>query len=76
MKKFFFVFAASAIALGVSVFAANTPPVNEECPVCHKDGRLIFHSEVKGERIIFNTAGCKDKFDKAPGKFPVKKKKA
>ena len=74
MKNCFFVLAATAITLGATVFAANTPPVNEKCPVCGKDGRLIFHSEVKGERIIFDTAICKDKFDKSPGKYPVKKK--
>lgn len=61
--------------IGSNGFAANKPPVNEKCPVCGKDGRLIFHSVVKAERIIFATAECKDKFDKAPaGKYPVKKK--
>ncbi len=74
MKSFFFVLAAATITLGAGVFAANQPPVNEKCPVCGKDGRLIFHSEVKGERIIFDTAVCKDKFDKAPGKYTVAKK--
>ena len=74
MKSFFLVLAASAITIGATVFAANTPPINEKCPVCGKDGRLIFHSEVKGERIIFDTAACKDKFDKSPGKYTVKKK--
>ncbi len=74
MKNFFFVLAAAAVTLGATLFAANTPPVNEKCPVCGKDGRLIFHSEVKGERIIFDLAACKDKFDKAPGKYKVVKK--
>lgn len=74
MKIYFYALAAAAITLGATVFAANTPPVNEKCPVCGKDGRLIFHSEVKGERIIFDSAVCKDKFDKAPGKYMVKKK--
>ena len=75
MKQLLFILAASGLVLGTSIFAANTPPVNEECPVCHKDGRLIFHSEVRGERVIFATADCKKKFDSSPGKYPVKKKK-
>ena len=63
---------AVAFTLSATVFAG--PPVNEKCPVCGKDGRLIFHSEVKGDRIIFATAKCKDDFDKHPGKFKVTKK--
>ena len=74
MKNFLPVIAAGLALVGAAAFAANTPPVNEKCPVCGKDGRLIFHSEVKGERIIFDTAACKDKFDKSPGKYKVIKK--
>ncbi|MCE9520637.1 MAG: hypothetical protein K8R87_13935 [Verrucomicrobia bacterium] len=75
MKKFFSILAGTVIAFTATSFAANQPPVNEKCPVCGKDGRLIFHAVVKGERIIFATADCKDKFEKAPaGKYPVKKK--
>ena len=54
--------------------AAPEPPVNEKCPVCDKAGRLIFHSNYQGKRIIFASADCKDKFDKAPTKYPVKAK--
>lgn len=50
-------------------------PINAECPVCHKDVRLIFHSTTKdGKRVAFTTAECKGKFDKAPGKYQVKPK--
>lgn len=65
---------AFAFAFSVSSFAEKKEPVNDKCPVCGKDAKLIFHSEVKGERIIFATGSCKDKFDKAPGKFKVAKK--
>lgn len=54
---------------------AAEPPVNTECPVCHKDARLIFRSTTKeGKRVIFATAECKEKFDKTPGKYQVKPK--
>lgn len=58
--------------LSLSGMAAE-PPVNSECPVCHKDARLIFRSTTKdGKRVIFATAECKDKFDKTPAKYTVK----
>lgn len=50
-------------------------PVNDKCPVCGKNGRLIFHSNHNGQRIIFDTSDCKDKFDKTPGSFKVVPKK-
>lgn len=54
---------------------AAEPPVNTECPVCHKDARLIFRSNTKeGKRVIFATAECKASFDKNPGKYQVKPK--
>lgn len=54
---------------------AAEPPMNTECPVCHKDARLIFRSTTKeGKRIVFATAECKEKFDKTPGKYQVKPK--
>lgn len=54
---------------------AADAPVNTECPVCHKDARLIFRSTTKdGKRVIFATAECKEKFDKTPGKYQVKPK--
>lgn len=60
--------------LTLNIIAAE-PPVNSECPVCHKDARLIFRSNTKdGKRVIFATAECKDKFDKTPGKYQVKPK--
>ncbi len=54
---------------------AAEAPINSECPVCHKDARLIFRSNTKdGKRVIFATAECKDKFDKTPAKYQVKPK--
>ena len=65
------------LALAVSLTShgvAADMPVNSECPVCHKDARLIFRSNTKDGRVIFATAECKEKFDKTPGKYQVKKK--
>jgi YHS domain-containing protein len=62
---------ALAFAFSASSFAENKPPYNEKCPVCGKDGRLIFHSEYQGKRILFQTADCKKKFDAAPSKYKV-----
>lgn len=64
---------ALTLALGGILNAVE--PVNDKCPVCGKNGRLIFHSNHKGERIIFDTGDCKDKFDKAPASFKVTPKK-
>ena len=70
MKAILAVFAL-AFAFSATSFAANQPPYNEKCPVCGKDGRLIFHSEYQGKRILFATADCKKKFDQSPGKYKV-----
>lgn len=65
---------AITASLSLNSIAAE-PPVNTECPVCHKDARLIFRSTTKdGKRVIFATAECKDKFDKTPAKYSVKPK--
>ena len=63
---------AITIAFAVQAFAG--PPVNEKCPVCGKDGRLIFRSIREGKTVIFDCADCKNKFDKAPGKYKVEPK--
>jgi YHS domain-containing protein len=73
MKTLFSLLAITA-ALTLNSLAADAP-INTECPVCHKDARLIFRSNTKdGKRVIFATAECKEKFDKSPGKFQVKPK--
>lgn len=65
---------AITVALALNSRAADAP-INSECPVCHKDARLIFRSNTKdGKRVIFATAECKDKFDKTPAKYQVKPK--
>ncbi|WP_395746872.1 hypothetical protein [Prosthecobacter sp.] len=64
---------AFTASLTLNGLAADAP-VNSECPVCHKDARLIFRSTVAGKRVIFATAECKEKFDKSPNKFQVKPK--
>ena len=73
MKTLLTLLAVSA-TLTLNSIAAE-PPVNKECPVCHKDARLIFRSKTAdGKRVIFFSAECKEKFDKTPGKFSVKPK--
>lgn len=63
------------LVLTLTLPATAAEPVNSECPVCHKDARLIFHSNTKdGKRVVFATAECKAKFDKTPGKYQVKPK--
>lgn len=63
------------VAAAVTLPAMAAEPVNSECPVCHKDVRLIFHSQTKdGKRVAFATAECKGKYDRTPGKYQVKPK--
>jgi YHS domain-containing protein len=65
-----------AFALSCTTTYADPPtPVNDVCPICGKNGRLIFRSNYKGQHVIFHTAECKDKFDKNPGQYQVKPKK-
>jgi YHS domain-containing protein len=78
MKSIFSILALSIFLAGL---ASAAPPVNEECPVCGKNGRLIFRSyyngpnpKFKGKNIIFNSADCKEKFDKDPEKYLSKVK--
>ncbi len=64
-----------ALTFALSGILQAGPPVNEVCPVCGKNARLIFRSNApSGDRVIFATAECKDKFDKSPGSYQVKKK--
>lgn len=64
-----------AASFAVSLTASAVEPVNDKCPVCGKNIRLIFHSnDSKGQRVAFASADCKDKFDKSPGKYSVKPK--
>ena len=78
MKSIVSILALSVLLAG---FASASPPVNEECPVCGKPGRLIFRtyyngqdSKLKGKNVIFATSECKDKFDKEPEKYASKVK--
>lgn len=64
-----------AVSFAASITASAAEPVNDKCPVCGKAVRLIFHSnDSKGQRVAFDNADCKDKFDKSPGKYTVKPK--
>jgi YHS domain-containing protein len=72
MKRLLFLTVLTLASLSPSFAGA---PVNDTCPVCGKNARLIYRSDYKGEHIIFCTAECKDKFDKAPGKYKVTPKK-
>ena len=71
MKTLFSILAVSMVLVANSV---AIEPVNDKCPVCDKNIRLIFHSNHKEKRVAFATAECKDKFDKAPDKYTVKPK--
>lgn len=62
---------AVAGAFAVNAVAAPLPVANEVCPVCGKTAKLVYHSDVKGQRVIFASGACKDKFDKAPGRYRV-----
>ena len=67
------------ITLSLSLSLASTvlagPPVNEACPVCGKPARLIYRTNApNGDRVIFDTSECKDKYEKNPGGFKVVKK--
>lgn len=57
-----------------SAFTAPQAPINDVCPVCGKNARLIFHSNSPKGRVIFFSGDCKDKFDKAPTKYSIKTK--
>jgi YHS domain-containing protein len=65
---------AILVSFPIIAFAAG-PPVNDVCPVCGKNARLIFRSDYKGQHVIFHSADCKDKFDKNPEKYRVTPKK-
>ncbi|MEY4483915.1 MAG: hypothetical protein RL693_1367 [Verrucomicrobiota bacterium] len=72
MKTLLHSLALTILFAGIS---SAIEPVNDKCPVCGKNGRLIFHSSHEGKRFIFDTAECKDKFDKAPTSFKITPKK-
>ena len=64
-----------SLTLALTGFVQAGAPVNEKCPVCGKGARLIFHANApNGDRVIFATAECKDKFEKSAGSFKVEKK--
>lgn len=64
-----------AVAAAMTLSGTAAEPVNNKCPVCGKDIRLIFHSNTSdGKRVAFATAECKGKFDRTPGKYQVKPK--
>jgi len=65
---------ALVLAFSSVTFAAG-PPVNDVCPVCGKNARLIFRTTYKGQHVIFFSADCKDKFEKSPEKYKVTPKK-
>jgi transposase-like protein len=71
MKSFLAVLTA-VFALGLTAQAVEVP-INEQCPVCKKDARLIFYTKTKDGRVAFATKECKAKFDKSPGSFKVVK---
>ncbi|MBE2287114.1 MAG: hypothetical protein IAE77_26905 [Prosthecobacter sp.] len=56
-----------------TVFAAW--PINDVCPVDGKAARPIYRvKNAEGAFIAFCCVSCQQTFEKAPGKYPVKKK--
>jgi YHS domain-containing protein len=65
---------AFSFAIAGTGLSAPQAPINDKCPVCQKNARLIFHSNTPKGRVVFASADCKDKFDKSPTKYSVKPK--
>lgn len=65
---------ALAVLGSATAIAANGPPINEVCPVCGKNARMIFRTHTDKGNVIFATAECLDSFQKAPSKYSVKPK--
>ena len=68
------------LSFAFATFTQASPPINEECPVCGKAGRLIYRSYFKDKdgklvNVIFNSSDCKDKFDKDNAKYIPKIKR-
>lgn len=61
-----------SLAMTASVFAAW--PINDECPVDHKAARPIYRIKTAEGFIAFCCISCQQTFEKAPGKYAVKKK--
>lgn len=63
------------LVLAFSGLSMASTPVNDVCPVCGKNARMIFRSIVKGQHVIFFSVDCKEKFEKNPGNYKVTLKK-
>lgn len=64
-----------ALTGSMTLFSTAAEPVNDKCPVCGKNIRLIFHAKSpEGKRVAFATAECMDAYSKNPAKYPVKPK--
>jgi YHS domain-containing protein len=63
-----------SVSFAIVGTAPAVEPVNDKCPVCGKNARLIFHSNSPKGRVAFASADCKDKFDKSPTKYSIKPK--
>ena len=70
MKTLLTILISSAVVAGLA--QAGNGPVNDHCPVCGKPARLIYRTTTtKGDRVIFDTSECQEKFQKAPNSFKV-----
>lgn len=61
-----------SLALTTAVFAAW--PINDVCPVDGKAARPIYRVKTAEGFVAFCCIDCQTTFEKAPGKYTVKKK--
>lgn len=60
------------VIAAIGMVQAANPPINDTCPVCGKKARLIYrYTNPKGERVIFDTSECQEKFEKSPNSYKV-----
>lgn len=61
-----------SLAMATTVFAAW--PINDTCPVDGKAARPIYRVKTAEGFVAFCCIDCLQTFEKAPGKYSVKKK--
>ncbi len=55
-----------------AVLAKGGPPLNENCPVDGKKGRVIYRIFTDEGTIIFCCVDCMDAYKKDPARYPLK----
>lgn len=61
-----------SLAMATTVLAAW--PINDVCPVDGNAARPIYRVKQNNEFIAFCCTDCMEKFERSPGKYPVKRK--